>query len=477
MSRPDTSASGEPRVGTNIGRRTLLKAFGATAVAGAAATTLGARPASAETSYDVIVIGAGFAGVTAARELRAAGRRPLILEARNRIGGRTWTTTFAGKQIELGGQWLYPTQVNAQAELTRYGIDLVPGEIAPNQAFYPTPAGQAAFEIGAATTQFNALMSTLFADSRQLFPRPYEPLSARSAVSQADTLSLRTKINSLPITAQDKMWLLSLAASYSGGSSDRGGFTSMAQWWALAGHTPAGWESLTSYRPVGGMVALLTRILLDAQAQLVLNSPVTRIVDSGSSVTVTTTTATYTAPRVVVAVPANVWRTISFSPGLPAAHAAATQAGLGVPNVTKMWLRVSGPSAQALTNGAEGEQISLILPQNQLSNGDILAVGFSENPSLDVTNLSQVQAAAQRVAPGIQVKSVISQPWGRDPYSLGAWGMRGPNQLLQQLPAVQQPSGRLAFATADIASGWNGAFIDGAIESGRTAARQTLATS
>lgn len=474
MSRPDISVSEEPRVGTTFGRRALLKAAGATAAAGAAAATLGARPAAAAATYDVIVIGAGFAGVTAARELRAAGLSPLILEARNRIGGRTWTTSFAGKQVELGGQWLYPTQVNANRELNRYGISLLPPEIGPDQAFYPTPNGQAAFDIGTATTHYNSLMAMLFADSQQLFPRPYEPLAARSAVSQADALSLRTKINSLPITAQDKMWLLSTAASYSGGSSDRGGYTSMAQWWALAGHTPQGWESLTAYRPVGGMVALLTRILNDAAAQLVLNAPVTKIVASGSSVTVTAGNATYTAPRIVVAVPANVWRTISFTPGLPSAHAAATRAGLGVPNVTKLWMRVAGSSARALTNGAEGEQISLILPQNELSGGDILAVGFSENPSLDVTNLSQVQVAAQRVAPGIQVKSIISQAWAPDPYALGAWGMRAPNQLLQQIPAVQQPSGRIAFATADIASGWNGAFIDGAIESGRLAAQQVL---
>ncbi|HET7516586.1 MAG TPA: FAD-dependent oxidoreductase [Actinomycetes bacterium] len=78
---------------------------------------------------DVIVIGGGLAGLTAARELRNAGRRVLVLEARDRLGGRAFTSQFAGTEVELGGAFVHWFQPHIFAELTRYGIGLsVPPE-------------------------------------------------------------------------------------------------------------------------------------------------------------------------------------------------------------------------------------------------------------------------------------------------------------------------------------------------------------
>ena len=60
--------------------------------------------------YEAIVIGGGFGGMTAARDLHDAGRSVLALEARDRLGGRTWYKPFAGSQktIEFGGTWVAP---------------------------------------------------------------------------------------------------------------------------------------------------------------------------------------------------------------------------------------------------------------------------------------------------------------------------------------------------------------------------------
>ena len=80
---------------------------------------------------DVVIIGGGFAGVTAARELTMRGRTAVLVEARDRLGGRTHTAPHDGHDMELGGTWVHPVQPNVWAEITRYGLELeelpVPG--------------------------------------------------------------------------------------------------------------------------------------------------------------------------------------------------------------------------------------------------------------------------------------------------------------------------------------------------------------
>ena len=76
---------------------------------------------------DVVVVGAGLAGLTAARRLTQAGRTVAVLEARERVGGRTLNHTFAnGAIVELGGQWVGPTQDRVLALLAELGIATFP---------------------------------------------------------------------------------------------------------------------------------------------------------------------------------------------------------------------------------------------------------------------------------------------------------------------------------------------------------------
>ena len=72
--------------------------------------------------YDVIVVGGGFAGVTTARESASAGLDTLLLEARDRIGGRTWTAPWNGVDIEYGGGWVHWHQPHTWSEITRAGL-------------------------------------------------------------------------------------------------------------------------------------------------------------------------------------------------------------------------------------------------------------------------------------------------------------------------------------------------------------------
>ena len=79
--------------------------------AGAAQTAGGTDVERAtQTDYDVIVIGGGFSGVTAARDCGKNSLRTLLLEAKSRLGGRTFDAQFRGHHIELGGTWVHWTQ-------------------------------------------------------------------------------------------------------------------------------------------------------------------------------------------------------------------------------------------------------------------------------------------------------------------------------------------------------------------------------
>jgi monoamine oxidase len=88
---------------------------------------------------DVVVIGGGFAGVTTARELTRRGHSVLVLEARDRLGGRTFYTEKLGRKLELGGTWVHWFQPHVWAEITRYGLELTQSPV-PEKGYWITGA-------------------------------------------------------------------------------------------------------------------------------------------------------------------------------------------------------------------------------------------------------------------------------------------------------------------------------------------------
>lgn len=78
--------------------------------------------AADSTQYDVIIIGAGYAGITAARDLATTGVKVLLLEARDRIGGRTYTANIDSHLFEMGGAYIHWGQANVWREVSRYSM-------------------------------------------------------------------------------------------------------------------------------------------------------------------------------------------------------------------------------------------------------------------------------------------------------------------------------------------------------------------
>lgn len=423
------------------------------------------------TDYDVIVVGAGFAGVTAARELRARGRRTLLLEARNRLGGRVWTDDFAGQRIELGGAWIHWNQPHIWAELTRHGIPTVVEE-EPEEALVPTREEPLRLPGGEVMALVTDTLNKAFQKTGAYFPHPYEPLFREDLLGEFDRLSLRDWLDRVDLTADEKALVTGALSTELGGAPSRGAVSMLAQWWSLGALAHHGYHSILSLRPEGGMLRVLEAMVTEAPVEVRLGTPVTAVRDEGEQVRVTTRTGElFSASTVVMAVPVNLWPTIDFSPGLPQAHTAAAAAGMGVPHSVKLSLHLKGgPAERFLAQGAEGAPILMMLPHATLDDGHLMT-GFSVEPDFDASDSAQVERAVRTLVPDAVLVDYRAQDWGRDEFSRGGWGVRPPGYLTTLHRALQQPYGRIVFASGDIASGWAGC-IDGAVESGLHAARQ-----
>ncbi|MCE6999015.1 FAD-dependent oxidoreductase [Saccharothrix sp. S26] len=473
--------SGRPE-GRGLPRRSVLKAgvAGGLAITGAAVATSAttavavaedAKDPNLRRHFDVIVVGAGVAGVTATRELRAKGKRVLLLEARNRVGGRTWTDTWRGHMIERGGTWVDRLQPHVWRELNRYQLPIM-ADAGVVKSFMPTLTGFEELDPSVAYIRQGELFTKFFEDSTRIYPKPFSPLHRRDLVAQYDGFSLRDRLNQMKLTPADEILLTSWTSLY-GGTSERGALTHIQQWWALSGGTFEAFHGVNTYRPKLGTVSIVNAMLAEAKPVLKLNSPVKSVVQNPGKVTVTTRAGeVFTAPEVIMAVPVNVWRNITFSPALPAAHREATTAGMGVTEERKLWIDLAKPSYRFVAESPEGRGDPFCYI-GRFNDGDPV-VAFTVDTTFNENDGDAVERAIRRIIPEAKVRDYVVTNFAKDEFALGTGGYRQPYQLIRLHEKLQQPHGRVKFAGSDIANGWNG-YIDGAIEDGlRVAGSPTL---
>lgn len=421
--------------------------------------------------YDVAVVGGGFAGVTAARELAAAGQTTVLLEARDRLGGRTWTTSFGDMQVELGGAWVHWHQPHVWAELSRYGIGVQEDDWRYDVALVGDPVRR--HDPHDALVRISDAFRTYVPEELFYARRPYEP-SACSGFSKADRLSMGDRLAELNLAPDETEWLTSLLYEMAGSDLGQAGLLTVVRWMSLCDWSTDRWFDTNRYRPKGGTIGILEAMLSPGQVEVRYNSPVTSIAvnQHGVELRARDGTAVHSS-AVVVAVPVNVWPTISFVPRLPAAHRALAAAGVGKPHQDKVWVRIRGLEERVLGQLPAPSPLNFFWTFEQSEDSQVL-VAINANPRLNVTDREEVAAVMAAYLPkGVRIEAVSGHRWGSDPYARGGNSSSRPGQLIRYLGEVQQRYDRLTFATADIANGWVG-YIDGAIESGLRAARQCL---
>jgi monoamine oxidase len=487
--------------GAPASRRTFLKAVGG--VVGGAALPLGRSSAArGETSndYDVVVIGGGFAGITAARELRHAGLRTLVLEARNRLGGRTFTARVGGEIFELGGTWVHTTQPHVFAEVSRYGLELVETqaeiperllwwdgeqaresgmrELLPLLKEAVCAPGQAGPDAPMSVLKGFALlsgqMSDFHAGAAAAFPRPFEPFFT-DAWKQADALSVRDRLDEMGLSASRRGLLEGVLGASAHGAFDQASLAEMLRWWALSGHDLQRYsDSVARFRLRDGTASLIDAMVEDGRPEIRLATPVAEVAQDGRQVEITTQSGErFTARAAIAALPMNVLANIRFVPVLHPDKVAASRArhaGAGV----KVYVRVCGELPSLAIFATESEPFSSIFTMRSGGHGTEL-VAFGTDPKrIDVHSRAAVQKALRRFLPDVEVADTLAYDWHLDPYSLGTWCILRKGQMTRYLAALREPHGRVHFAGSDMALGWRG-FIDGAIESGNRVAQEIIA--
>jgi monoamine oxidase len=425
--------------------------------------------------HDVIVIGGGFAGVTAARETTIGGKDTLLVEARDRLGGRTWTHRWNDTDVELGGGWVHWHQPHVWAEITRAGLGVELGEDAQISSWF---TGDERRE--GPITERDAIAERgwdLFVDGvLDALPLPHNPLFLGDKLDRFDRMTIAERVEELDLDQEEHDVLWAELESLAHGHLDDAGAVAVLRWHALSG------GSLALTQQTGGRITFLngTQSLVQAIAtkapyEIRLETPVAAVTQADGHVEVHTRAGdTIEAGRVIVAVPLNALGGIEFDPPLSERKRTAIELGQASRGV-KIFIHARGKPV--FTNGIKpGHPFGYLDTEIIFPDDTQLMIGFGYDAELcDASDLAAVQRQLDEIIPGYEVIAAYAHDWLRDEFSRGTWAIHRPGWYTKYHREMQQPEGAVLIAGSDFANGWAG-FMDGAIESGLRAGAWALGT-
>ncbi|MDT5018199.1 MAG: hypothetical protein QOD39_4359 [Mycobacterium sp.] len=428
--------------------------------------------------YDVIVVGAGFAGVTAARECELRGFRTLVLEGRDRIGGRTHTTTLEnGEVAELGGTYVHWSQPHLWSEITRYGLedDLIDAFQMPDAALVPQDGGIGWIDGETLMARDHATTTKFFENSREVFPYPFDVMAQRDKLKALDNMSVQDRIDEIGLSPDESGYLAALLGMESQRPVAESSYLFWLRVWANAGHdaTNAN-EALFGKRLRNGTKSILDAMVADGGFELRLGTKVTSVVSSSDGVTVTTADGEQvSASAVVVATPSGVWPYIDFTPKLSDDRLRAVKSGLQTPRGSKVVAVLRGEPRNVMVSVGQPYPVGVLWTVSRRSDDEQVVEVIDTAGMKDIHDHDEVRAGIKALLPHVEVVEVISEKYDLDDeFSRGSWPFFAKGTFTDFEPSekLSLPEGRIAFACSEIAKGWCG-FIDGAIEAGLRAAR------
>ncbi len=450
---------------SNITRRNFLRCAG-TAALGSVAV---ANTAWARVAPSAVVIGAGLAGLAAARALETAGWSVTVLEARERTGGRILSHRMGADSslvCELGGEWIGASHERVQALCREFKLPLQDHRFAASLLRNGVAAAPGKWN-------FSPAAERAFADLKRRYERFTQ--AERVKLDRVDWWTCLERIGFTP----DDLRLRDLMDSTDFGESIR----HVSAYAAASEYFESSPANEMDFKITGGNSRLPQEMAQRLRpTTLRFNMPVDEIRQRGGRVVVASKNMRFTADACVCTLPARALRRVRFDPPLPAAQAAALES-LQYARIIKnsvlfrerFWQAddfslVTDATAHYYFHntknqpGAEGILCSYAIGEK----ADVLAAQDDRRRLEIITrDIAPLDARAPQLATGI-----ASYAWQRDPHTEGAYALYRPGQWFTVRPALASPHGRVLFAGEHLAD-WQG-FMEGAIVTGEAAAQELV---
>ncbi|WP_206428653.1 flavin monoamine oxidase family protein [Mycolicibacterium stellerae] len=438
---------------------------------------------------DVVIVGAGVAGLVAAREILRRGREVVVLEARDRVGGRLLTEELCdGVTIEMGGQWVGPGQHRVLALIEELGLSTFPTHT----------SGRHILELGNSRSTytgriplFNPVAMADVGSAQWALRRAARkiPLDAPWTARGGDRLDGQTFATwldrRLNTNGGQAIMRMATEAIFAAGPQD------ISALWALFYiHAAGGLDALINVaggaqqdRIVGGSQRIALTIAEELADRIVLEKPITDIDwTSGDVVLYTAAGTTHRARRVIVAIPPPLAARIRFKPALPTDRDQLVQRmpmgrvikiNVGYPE--PFW-RADGLSGQA---NSGSRPLGTVFDNTPPTGSPGVLVGFLEARHADFASKLSPQERRSTVLDDLVAYfgesaanpiAYLERDWAAEEYTRGCYGaFAAPMALTRFGPALRTPIGPLHWAGTETATAWAG-YIDGAIQSGQRSA-------